>query len=283
LKKKTFVFVDTENIGALCPNKLPKHHTIYYFISDLNLLKSAVLLLNDKHMIFINMNEADEAAERTALKNEMDLCILAKLACVLHKRAKKKKLENSEFIILSKDKGYDKAIAFLNETYQACIRREEMSLRKFVEEKPDPYEDLPEIQGELPKNKALHRKAKKYRSFDLFKKSLTPSEKKMIRIDYACSKDNQPVWFEYDFYRGQYLLMYSGSCINRFASRKEGQKEYEKLTAPQSAGEQPAAALLSPALKNKPARARRRRHSAAKKNYLQPVKTGGMPNKDLMN
>jgi hypothetical protein len=250
----------------------------------LNLLKSAASLLNEKHMIFIDMNEGEENSERTALKNEMDLCILAKLSCVLHKREKKKKLDKSEFVILSKDKGYDKAIAFLNETYPgASIRREEMSLRKFVEEKPDPYEDLPEIQGELPKNKALHRKAKKYRSFDLFKKSLTPSEKKMIRIDYACSKDNQPVWFEYDFYRGQYLLMYSGSCINRFASKKEGQKEYEKLTAaPKENTEQPTA-LLSPALKNKPARTRRRRHSSAKKTYIQPVKSAAMPSKDLMN
>lgn len=228
LKKVSYIFVDSENIGNLIPTSLHKNDHVYFFISNPNVLKTIDGLKYDKNFHIIDINQNEEGRELA--KNEMDLCIVAKLACILEKKMKKKHKKRIQFIILSHDHGYDAAIEILKGSYKkAKIERLGMSLRKFIEEKPDPYEDLDRKKGSWPEDKAMKNKAKKYRNFALFKESLTPSQRKALRLKYNKNDLNIPIWFEYDFYTDQYILIYSGSCIGRYVSLEDGDKKYQEL------------------------------------------------------
>lgn len=227
-KKVSYIFVDSENIGNLIPTSLHKRDHVYFFISNPNVLKTIDGLKYDKNFHIIDINQKDEG--RQLAKNEMDLCIIAKLACILEKKMKKKHKKNMQFVILSHDHGYDAAIEILKGSYKkAKIKRLGMSLRKFIEEKPDPYEDLDRKKGCWPEDKAMKNKAKKYRNFALFKDSLTPSQRKSLRLKYDKNNLNIPIWFEYDFYTNQYILMYSGSQAGRYESLESGEEKYQEL------------------------------------------------------
>ena len=224
-EKKTFIFVDSENVGNLVPDALPKKCEVCFFLSDPHCLKSLAELIGQKHFSIYNISLSREAGVH---KNEMDLCIVASLAARLHELPAKKRAK-TRFVILSKDKGYDQAIELLKESYDADIVREGMSLRKYLDGAPDPYDSVPELDGKFPKEKNLRKKAKKVRSWDLYRKSLTPSERKAIRLLEAQSGEGLPVWFEYDFYSGQYILLYSGGIMGRFPALEDAGQQYEEL------------------------------------------------------
>lgn len=223
-KTKTVLLVDSENVGNKLPDKIGKDTIVYFFLSNPNVLNNLSAVSKSKRFKIVALTEI---YENNSVKNEMDLVILAYLAKLMQKAAVKKKARS--FIILSGDKGYDLPISILNKTFKGSIaQRAEGSLRHYVEETPDPYKEIPKTAGVFPKDKNLRKKAKKARTFESFKKQLTPSEKKSIRIEYSRCENGNPIWFEYDFYDNQYILIYSGTESGRYQSLEAGKKDYEQ-------------------------------------------------------
>lgn len=218
------IFVDSENVGNLIPDALPDGSEVYFFLSDVNVYRKVYGLLDDPHFHVVDLLETDNARRRE--KNEMDLAIIAFIGSMIQGGIKKK----DEYIILSFDKGYERAMHLLvQENPKLNLRREEMSLRQFVQGDPDPRQGSL-FHGALPKNPMLRKKAVENKDWDSFRKSLSMGLKKSLRLDVKSNGESGAVvWFEYDFYSGEYVLYSSGTESGRFASMDAGMAEYDRL------------------------------------------------------
>ena len=218
------VFVDSENVGNLIPSTLPDNTEVWFFLSDINVYRKVYGLLDDPRFHVVDLLETDN--ERRREKNEMDLAIIAFIANMITDGVKKK----DRYVILSFDKGYDRAIHLLSEENPRLdISRETMSLRQFVEDTPDPRKgDF--FKGSLPRDPMLRRKAVTCQDFAKFRETLTPAQRKSLRISQKKSTENgAATWFEYDFYADKYLLFSSGTLAGTYDCQEDGQAEYDSL------------------------------------------------------
>lgn len=218
------IFVDSENVGNLIPAALPENTEVWFFLSDINVYRKVYGLLDDPHFHIVDLLETDN--ERRREKNEMDLAIIAFIANMITDGVKKK----DKYVILSFDKGYDRAIHLLSEEnpkLQIC--RDAMSLRQYVDETPDPRRGS-FFKGSLPRDPMLRKKAVNAPDFTKFRETLTPSQRKSLRIDQKKSTENGgATWFEYDFYSDKYLLFSSGTLAGTYDKQEDGQAEYDRL------------------------------------------------------
>ncbi len=144
-KGKTFVFVDTENVGHAMPTKIPKTMKAYFYIKDKNILPKVYPSCMHKRIKLIDL-----ATRATKTKNEMDLALVTQLSIAIAKHGKKRK-----YVVLSNDKGYDYPIHLLRQSYGVDLNRVCCSLDEYIgqltgdvkdqpEEKPEPAAAQPE-------------------------------------------------------------------------------------------------------------------------------------------
>ncbi len=247
------IFVDSENVGNLIPAALPDNTEVWFFLSDINVYRKVYGLLDDPRFHVVDLLETDN--ERRREKNEMDLAIIAFIASMITEGLKKK----DRYVILSFDKGYDRAIHLLSEENpKLSISREGMSLRQYVDDIPDPRKGAL-FKGCLPRDPMLRKKAVLCPDFPKFRESLTPSQRRSLRIDAQKSDQTGAVtWFEYDFFNDKYLLYSSGTLAGTYDCQEDGRQEYERLL-------QKPKKNLHPARKSGSSRNRRR-----KKTPVQP-------------
>lgn len=222
------IFVDSENVGNLIPNHIPEGCEVYFFLSDVNVYRKVYRLLDDPRFHVVDVLETDN--ERKREKNEMDLAIIAFVGTLIQNGLKKK----DEYIILSFDKGYDRAISLLcQDNPKLNLRREEMSLRQYIDNVPDPRKGSL-FKGALPHNPLLRKRAVQCPDWNAFRKDLSTAQKKSLRIDQAKNEDTGAVsWFEYDFYDDKYQLYSSGTLAGTYDSLDAGKADYEAvLTKP---------------------------------------------------
>lgn len=218
------IFVDSENVGNLIPGSLPDHTEVWFFLSDINCYRKVYPLLDDPDFHVVDLLETDN--ERKREKNEMDLAIIAFIANMITDGVKKK----DTYVILSFDKGYDRAIHLLGEENPKLhLRREQMSLRQFIDDTPDPRKGS-FFKGCLPRDPMLRKKAVTCKDFNEFRSSLSQGQRKSLRKNQQKSENTgAATWFEYDFYDDKYLLFSSGTLTGTFDTMEDGQQEYERF------------------------------------------------------
>lgn len=121
-KYKKIVLVDTENVGISIPDVKNDTLLYIYFTNKNKVSKRKVLLeLSSRDNMKII-----ELENKSKTKNAMDFCIVSELTNIV------KDTENNDiqFFIISKDKGYDAAINYLNSKYKKTLiyRRENMNI-----------------------------------------------------------------------------------------------------------------------------------------------------------
>lgn len=222
--RKTYIFVDSENVGNLIPTHVPAGCEVYFFLSDVNVYRKVYRLLDEPNFHVVDVLETDN--ERKREKNEMDLAIIAFVGSLIQNGLKKK----DTCIILSFDKGYDRAISLLQqENPKLNLRREEMSLRQYIDNIPDPRKGSV-FKGSLPRNPLLRKRATECADWDSYRKGLSTAQKKSLRMDQAKNEESGAVcWFEYDFYDDKYQLYSSGTLAGTFDSLEQGKTDYDQV------------------------------------------------------
>jgi hypothetical protein len=172
----------------------------------------------------VDLLEQESARKRE--KNEMDLAIIAFMGNLIQNGVKKK----DAYIILSFDKGYDRAVHLLKqENPKLNVRREEMSLRQLIDGQADPRPGSV-FKGALPKNALIRKKACEADNWDVFRKSLNMSQRKSLRQNMQTNPETgASTWFEYNFYDGSYLLYSSGTQTGSYESMEAGKEAYDRF------------------------------------------------------
>ncbi|WP_348664423.1 hypothetical protein [Dubosiella newyorkensis] len=210
-KKKKILFVDTENIGIQIPETIKKRYTIYFYLRNRNILpKIYPACMNERVRL------VDLSANSSNVKNEMDLVLLAQLSICCAKYKKKR-----QYVILSKDKGYDRPIELLSQEYGVKIRREEKDLKEFLGKQkvrlalPDPAKEevfKPWIDQDL------FRKCKNYNEY---RNRLGKKKRNEIRIDPIAYRGANNAWIEYDPYQKVWIPYVSSFALKAISPNKE--------------------------------------------------------------
>lgn len=218
------IFVDSENVGNFIPEDLPDDMEVWFFLSDVNVYRKVYPLLDKPNFHVVDVLQSDN--ERKREKNEMDFAIIAFVSNMIQSGLKKK----DKYIVLSYDKGYDRAIELLrNENPKLNLERVECSLRQFIDDVPDPRKGSV-FKGTLPRSAVIRDIAVRCCDWDTFRKGLSASQKKSLRLNSAKNDESGAVaWFEYDFYNDKYRLYSSGTFAGEYDSLEAGQADYDKV------------------------------------------------------
>lgn len=240
-KGKTFVFVDTENVGHSIPLKIPKTIKAFFYIKDKNILPKVYPNCMHKRIKLIDL-----ASRATKTKNEMDLALVTQLSIAIAKHGKKRK-----YVILSNDKGYDYPIYLLRRSYGVELSRMCCSLEEFIspldsDAGPDPKpEDKPEEKKAETEPKVKKEPQKKivqvqpvnyipalferYDNFESYRKAQKISQKRRMRKNRQIYEGSSSVWIEFDPYAGQWVPFKSGDVMKEI----EADADPETVTARQ--------------------------------------------------
>lgn len=200
-KYKEIVFVDSENVGYRVPKVIPKNVFIFIFISDPNVFQK----LKNYHHKQVELISLSSVYDK-GVKNAMDFCIITKVCEILHLTSFKQ-----ELIILSKDKGYDTSIHYLNQEYPSRkVSRSSLNLIQFCKGSSKAREIL-----EKASEKTL-RIIEMYDNMDDLKKQLSKNQKSIFVIfSYQDSMIHSHIYVEYDIYECNYALVI-GNHKDRF-------------------------------------------------------------------
>lgn len=232
-RKRFCLFADTENIGWKLPESRMKHVITYYYTTTPE--KSALLpdFLSSSHFHITNL---ENILSKT--RSELDMIILIDLALRLQKDSPARRSQG-EYIILSKDKGYDGPLRHLQALFpEAKISRLPLTLPQafsYIEKKRIAPEKLPELIQQHP---ALYEPFCRSTDYAGFRSGLRASAQKSLRILWEASFPK--FWIEYDFFADSFLLFESGALTRTFDSFEQAanalqqarEQDLEKQAAP---------------------------------------------------
>lgn len=245
-KGKTFVFVDTENVGHAMPTKIPKTMKAYFYIKDKNILPKVYPSCMHKRIKLIDL-----ATRATKTKNEMDLALVTQLSIAIAKHGKKRK-----YVVLSNDKGYDYPIHLLRQSYGVDLNRVCCSLDEYIgqltgdvkdqpEEKPEPAAAQPEPKRpESVETKPLEEIIydpglfARCDDFDAYRRAQKNAQKKQFRKYRQMYRGGSNLWIEYDPYANVWVPFACGVPIETVKPNQDPEKVCAAITKWKTEAEQ---------------------------------------------